>query len=124
MKKFLAVFKGSASSREKSKWDTLSEVKRNEMIKSGMEAWGKWVAQHQKSIVDYGSPLGKTQKVDRSGLSKIVNQDTAYVIVQADSHDEAARLFIEHPHFMIFPGDSVEIMECLPMPGVVDRGEG
>jgi hypothetical protein len=22
-----------------------------------------------------------------------------------------------HPHFTIFPGDSVEIMECLPMPG-------
>ena len=40
---------------------------------------------------------------------------TAYVIVQAESHDAAARLFENHPHFMIFPGDSVEIMECLPL---------
>jgi hypothetical protein len=39
------------------------------------------------------------------------------VIVQADSHEAAARLFEKHPHFMIFPGDSVEVMECLPMPG-------
>jgi len=31
--------------------------------------------------------------------------------------DAAARLFVNHPHFTILPGDSVEIMECLPMPG-------
>ncbi len=29
----------------------------------------------------------------------------------------AARMFADHPHFAIFPGDSVEIMECLPLPG-------
>jgi len=28
----------------------------------------------------------------------------------------AAELFAGHPYFMIFPGDSVEIMECLPLP--------
>jgi hypothetical protein len=26
-------------------------------------------------------------------------------------------MFENHPHFTIFPGDSVEIMECLPIPG-------
>ena len=41
---------------------------------------------------------------------------TAYVIVQAESHDAAARLFENHPHFTIFPGDSLEIMACLPLP--------
>jgi hypothetical protein len=41
---------------------------------------------------------------------------TAYVIVQAESHDAAARMFAHHPHFAIFPGESVEIMECLPIP--------
>ena len=28
----------------------------------------------------------------------------------------AAKMFEGHPHFTIFPGDSVEIMECLPLP--------
>lgn len=28
-----------------------------------------------------------------------------------------ARLFENHPHFSIFPGDAVEVMECLPVPG-------
>jgi hypothetical protein len=42
---------------------------------------------------------------------------TGYVIVRAESHEAAAKLFENHPHFSIFPGDSVEIMECLPFPG-------
>jgi len=33
------------------------------------------------------------------------------------THAAAARMFADHPHFAIFPGDSVEIMECLPIPG-------
>jgi hypothetical protein len=38
------------------------------------------------------------------------------VVVQVESHEAAAKLFEKHPHFTLFPGDSVEIMECLPMP--------
>ena len=35
----------------------------------------------------------------------------------ADSHEAAAKLFEMHPHFSIFPGESVEIMPILPIPG-------
>jgi hypothetical protein len=42
----------------------------------------------------------------------------AYTIVQAESHEAAAKLFEGHPHFAIFPGDGVEIMEVLPIPGM------
>ena len=41
---------------------------------------------------------------------------SAYTIVRAESHDEAAQMFDGHPHFTIFPGDSVEVMEVLPIP--------
>ena len=37
---------------------------------------------------------------------------SGYVVVQAESHEAAAKMFENHPHFTIFPGDSVEIMEC------------
>ena len=37
-------------------------------------------------------------------------------VVRAETHEAAARMFENHPHFAIFPGDSVEIMECLPIP--------
>jgi hypothetical protein len=40
------------------------------------------------------------------------------MVVQAESADDAAKLFIDHPHFTVFPGESVEVIECLPMPGM------
>jgi hypothetical protein len=116
MKKFLAKFTGSATSAEKIKWDSESDAKRNEMANAGMMAWGKWVEEHKNSIVDFGAPLGKTKRVGKDGISDIQNKDAAYVVVQAESHEAAAKMFIGHPHFTIFPGEAVEIMECLPTP--------
>jgi hypothetical protein len=40
-----------------------------------------------------------------------------YMVVQTESHEVAAQIFENHPHFTTFPGDGVEIMECLPLPG-------
>ena len=82
-----------------------------------MEAWKKWVETNGRAIKDGGSPLGKTKRVNASGVSDTRNNLAAFTIVEAESHDAAARLFLNHPHFTIFPGDAVEIMECLPMPG-------
>ena len=42
---------------------------------------------------------------------------TGYTVVRADSHESAAKLFEKHPHFTIFPGEAVEIMPVLPIPG-------
>ena len=39
-----------------------------------------------------------------------------FTIVQAESQEAAAKLFVNHPHFAIFPGDGVEVMEILPVP--------
>jgi len=41
---------------------------------------------------------------------------TAYTVVRAESHEAAARMFENHPHFTIFPGESIEVMECTPIP--------
>ena len=117
MKKFLAVYIGTASALEKFEQRFQDPEKRRQQEKAGMEAWGQWVASHRESIVDHGSPLGKTKRVSAEGVSDIRNNLAAYTIVQAESHEAAARMFESHPHFSIFPGDSVEIMECLPMPG-------
>ena len=77
-----------------------------------------WGAANAAAIVDQGSPLGKTKLASAQGVSDSKNALTGYVIVQAESHEAAARLFESHPHFTIFPGDSVEIMECLPLPAM------
>jgi len=114
MKKFVAIYLGSASSLEK--WKAMDEAERKRREKAGMEAWGQWAAANQKAIVDPGSPLGKTKRASAQGISDTRNEMAAYTVVQAESHDAAAKLFEKHPHFTLFPGDSVEIMECLPMP--------
>ena len=117
MKRFLAVYTGSATAREKADWDAMDEGERKQREQAGMEAWGKWVMANQKAIVDHGSPLGRTKRIDKQGTSDIRNTSAAYTIVEAESHEAAAQMFKDHPHFTIFPGDAVEVMECLPMPG-------
>lgn len=114
MKKFLAIYLGTPAGMEK--WKAMDEGKRKEAEKTGVEAWNRWGNANAKSIVDQGAPLGKTKRIDAQGVSDTRNQMAAYTMVEAESHEAAARLFEEHPHFMIFPGEAVEVMECLPMP--------
>jgi hypothetical protein len=118
MKKFLAIYIGTPDAFEKSGWNKLDPAKRKEREAAGMKAWMDWGKAHQAAIVEQGSPLGKTKRASRDGISDIKNMMTGYTVVQAESHEAAARLFEKHPHFTVFPGDSVEIMECLPIPGM------
>lgn len=116
IKHFLAIYTGSPSTENMQKWNALDEKTRRERQKAGMEAWGQWGAKYQNAIVYQGGPLGKTKLVNKKGLADITNLMAAYTIVQAESHEAAAKMFTEHPHFTIFPGDGVEIMECLEIP--------
>ena len=116
MKRFLAIYIGTEAARKRSGWDQMDERNRKEREESGIKAWMQWGIDNAAAIVDQGSPLGKTKRVSSDGVENSKNAMAAYVIVQAESHEAAAKLFERHPHFSIFPGDSVEIMECLPMP--------
>jgi hypothetical protein len=114
MKNFLAVYLGSSAGMEH--WKAMDEASRKDREKTGKSVWTTWAIENQKSIVDHGSPLGKTKTVNKTGISDTKNELTAYTIVRAHSHEAAAEMFRDHPHFSVFPGDAVEIMECLPMP--------
>jgi hypothetical protein len=117
MKKFLAVYLGSPSSPKSSEWQKMDDAQRKKLEAAGIKAWGDWMTTHASAIVETGGPLGKTKRMSAQGVSDTKNQMTGYVVVQAESHEAAARMFERHPHFTNFPGDSVEIMECLPIPG-------
>jgi hypothetical protein len=114
---FLAIFTASDASRAASGWGALSEAEAAARRKAGIDAWNAWVERHKDLIVDHGSPIGKTKRVGRSGVSDATNTITAYTVVRAESHEAAAAMFENHPHFTIFPGEAVEIMPCLPVPG-------
>lgn len=114
---YLAVFLGSKASQKMTAWNALPEEQRQAKQREGIAAWKAWVEKHQAAIVGMGGPLGKTKKVTQRGIEDVTNEMGAFTVVRAESHEAAAKLFEKHPHFVIFPGESVEIMPVLPIPG-------
>ncbi len=114
---YLAVFLGSKNSPQRKAWDALPENDRRTKERDGMAAWKAWVEKHQAVVVTMGGPVGKTKKVTQRGTEDTSNNIGAFMVVRADSHEAATKLFEKHPHFTIFPGESVEIMPVLPIPG-------
>lgn len=114
---YLAVFLGSKSSPQRAAWDALPEGERRAREQEGIAAWKAWAEKHRAAIIEIGGPLGKTKKVTQRGIAEVSNELGAFTVVRAESHEAAAKLFEKHPHFTIFPGDSVEIMPILPIPG-------
>lgn len=114
---YLAVFTGSKTSPARAAWDALTEPQRRAREQEGMAAWKAWMERHRGAILAGGGPLGKTKRVGIDGIDDTTNQLAAFTVVHAESHEAAARMFEHHPHFTIFPGDAVEVMPILQIPG-------
>ncbi len=114
MRTYLAVFVGSPSAT--ASWETLAEAERKKREAQGITGWKQWVADNSAAIAEMGGPLSRTKLVSKAGIADIRNNLGAFTVVRAQSQDEAARMFLNHPHFTIFPGEGVEVMEVLPIP--------
>jgi hypothetical protein len=114
MKKFMVLYMADPAA-----FETMMNSSTPDMQKKGMEAWMKWMGAHKASIVEGGAPLGKTTRVDAKGAKDAKNGIGGYSVVQADSHDAAAKMFgKDHPHLQMMPGAWVEIVEIMPVPGM------
>lgn len=114
---YLAAFTGSKTSARRAAWDALGDAERRAKEQQGMAAWKAWADKHRAAIVYMGGPLGKTKKVSTAGIAEASNELGAFTVVRADSPQAAAGMFKDHPHFAIFPGDAVEVMPVLEIPG-------
>jgi hypothetical protein len=114
---YLAVFVGSKNNPRMKTWMALPEAERLSRQQEGIAAWKAWMEKHHSAIVEGGGPLGKTKRVSQQSIADVSNEMGGYVVVRANSHESAAKLFESHPHFTIFPGEGVEIMPVLPIPG-------
>jgi hypothetical protein len=114
---YLAVFLGSKTSPKRAAWDAMPEADRRAKEREGIAAWKAWVEKHHAAINEMGGPVGKTKKVTARGVVDTSNEIGAFTVVRADSHEAAAKMFEKHPHFTIFPGDGVEIMPVMAIPG-------
>jgi hypothetical protein len=111
MKNFMVLYMASGPDFEKMK-----QNRDPEQQKKGMEAWKKWIDDNKASIVDHGAPLGKTKRIDANGAADTRNDIGGYSVVQADSHEEATKLFDKDHPFLQMPGAWIEIVEVMPMP--------
>ncbi|NTX25851.1 hypothetical protein HT746_01590 [Burkholderia pyrrocinia] len=114
---YLAVFLGSKDSPAMKAWLALSDQERRAKEQEGIAAWKAWVDRHRDAIVEMGGPLGKTKTVDAGGVRDTANALSGFTVVRAASHDAAAALFEGHPHFTIFPGETIDVMPVLAIPG-------
>ena len=113
---FLAVFLGSKTSAKMAAWTALPDAERRTREQQGMAAWKAWVEKHHSAILEMGGPLGQTKRIDAGGMADISNEMGAFTVVRAASLEAAAKMFENHPHFAIFPGERVEVMPVLPIP--------
>lgn len=109
MGKFLAVLNGAADDADKAEF---TEQQRNEF----MNAWAAWAQKNEHALVDPGSPLFRKKLVTAKGVEDFTDSKTGYAIVEAASQDDATRLFSDHPHIALMPGNSIEVLECPPIP--------
>jgi hypothetical protein len=78
--------------------------------------WDRWMSEHASLFISIEA-AGKTKRVTAEGAADARNDIIIASIVQAESHEAAAKAFENHPHFQI-PQASIEIMPLKPMGGM------
>ena len=114
MKNFLAVYTGSPEAM--AQWQALPEAERQSRSEAGMKAWHRWMEEHKEIIVETGGPLSRTKRISKTGIADVRNNLGGFSIIKAESQEAAAKLFLDHPHFCLLPGDGIDVMEVLPIP--------
>jgi len=79
--------------------------------------WKTWMSDHAKIFADNGAGVGKTKRVTAQGSTDTKNDIMLYAIIEAETHEAAAKFFERHPHLQI-PQSSIEIMEIHALRGM------
>jgi hypothetical protein len=106
MNTFLVHFLAPASVMDE--WmKTPEEARKAEEMKMKAD-WDAWMVEHA-SLVKETHAAGKTKRVTSAGVEDSRNDLMLYCLVEAESHEAAAKAFEGHPHFTI-PGATIEVM--------------
>ncbi len=111
--RYLAIFTSDKTGPRWRAWYALSKAEQDETDRVGLAAVAAWDEAHRDAIVYAGGGLGPTKRTTAEGVGDMVNLLTVFMVVRAESHEAAARMFEDHPHFTIFPCDGVEVMPVL-----------
>jgi len=75
--------------------------------------WMRWMNDHA-SMITVTEAAGKTKEVTLAGAGDTKNDIMLYSIIEAESHEAAAKAFASHPHLTI-PRSSIQVMEVRAM---------
>lgn len=114
MKKFLVLYLAPAAVLEE--WMKKPVEERKEEEEKMKAQWDAWMKDHAGSMKETAG-AGKTKRVSKVGVADTKNDIMLFSIVEAESHEAAAKMFESHPHFGI-PGSSIEIMPINYLPGM------
>ena len=111
MKQYFVLYMAHAEDFQKvmAGMATMSEEDKKKMN----DEWAAWMK--DSGVVDGGKPLGKTKRVTPTDIVDAKNEIGGYSIIEAESHDEAAKKMQSNPHFGMIPGGWIEVMEIMPM---------
>jgi len=113
MKKFLVLYKASQAEFQKAMQST------PEQQKAGMAAWMAWSQKAKGALLDMGGPLGKAVTVNQAGSVQARPNDLGgFSVMQAESKEALAATMKEHPHYMMGPSATIEIVEIMSIPGM------
>jgi hypothetical protein len=114
MKKFLVLY--LAPARVLEEWMQTDEAIRKPAEAKMKEDWDAWMSEHGAMLKETAG-AGSTKRVTKEGVTDTKNDIMMYSLAEAESHEEVAKAFENHPHFGI-PEATIEIMPLNFLPGM------
>ena len=114
MPRFVAVY--TMKPEDVAAFRALPKSEQEAIDRAGLKAWEEWGQRNAAAIVATDVMVGKTTRVTRTGVGDAWNQIAGFTIVETPDITAAARLFVNHPHIAIFPGDGIDIMPVVSGP--------
>lgn len=111
MKTFTVLYQMPVAGLEA--WGQKSEAERKEVETQMKHEWDTWLEAH-KDLVKNTIGLGTTMRVSAAGVAPAKNGLMLSSYVMAESIEEVAAAFKDHPHLQI-PEATIDIMEIKPL---------
>jgi hypothetical protein len=111
MTQFLVLYNSEMSAGDQMAGATAEEAK------AGMDAWMAWAGEAGDKVIDLGMPVQPKVLVTANSTTESTSKTAGYSILHGETEDDVSALLAKHPHLQV-PGNSIEVLEILPMPGM------
>ncbi len=97
-------------------WMKKPEAERKAMEDQMKAEWDAWAAANASSIIETVG-AGAMTEISAAGSKEGHNDIMMYSLVQGETKEEVAKLFVGHPHLAI-PDATIQIMPANKLPGM------